>query len=409
MPATLRDAIRLIASESGVPRLLALAGVARLHVGGLGLAVLLLIEEVSGSVATAGVATGLLSLGVGLTRPLQGRLIDRFGVRTLGVCAAFHGAFVTALLVADMDAANAVAPLVLIFGLGFSTPAISVATRAIWSAHVRGRAQPAVFGVDTAFQDVAFVVGPLAAGLIAGTAGAPVALATLVVVGCIGACAIVLAAPPRAASERPSNPRGLRALAPALVASAGFGLIYGAIGVAGVAWVLEDGQPGLAGPIFAVIFAGGLIGDLLLAPRRADLPIKTRLRTRLLALLAATSLLLAAPGVALLAIAVAVTGALLANASVTLLLDIAARMPEGARAEAFGWAGATLRLGNAAGAAGAGLLVEAAGPRPALLLAALGALFALTALLGGRSAPGKTSLPSAWMGRPGTRTASPSD
>lgn len=58
------------------------------------------------------------------------------------------------------------------------------------------------------------------------------------------------------------------------MASAGFGLIYGAIGVAGVAWVLEDAQPGLAGPIFAVIFAGGLIGDLLLAPRRAGLPIR---------------------------------------------------------------------------------------------------------------------------------------
>jgi len=81
--ATIRDSLRLIAGGTGVPRLLAFAAVARPHVGGLGLAVLLLAGEVSGSMATAGVATGLLSLGGGLTRPVQGRLIDRFGVGEL--------------------------------------------------------------------------------------------------------------------------------------------------------------------------------------------------------------------------------------------------------------------------------------------------------------------------------------
>ena len=391
----LRSALRLLNAEPGVRRLLVLATVTRLHGGGLGLAVILLIEEVSGSIATAGLATGLLSLGIGLTRPLQGYLIDRFGLPTLGVCAALHAVFAVTLLIVGVERAGSSA-LALIFALGFSTPAISVATRASWAAHVRARDQPAVFGVDTASLDLALAVGPLIAGLLAAAAGPAEALGALVAIGCLGTWAMMLVAPATVDVRRTSHTRGFHALIPALAASVGFGLIYGSIGVTTVAWVLDDGRPGLAGPIFALIFAGSVIGDLLLAPRRADLPLRRRLQRRLLVLVAATSLLPASPGVALLAIGVAITGAALASASITLLLDIAARTPGGLRAQAYGWAGAALRVGHAAGAAAAGVLVEAMGPRPALLLSTLGATLALVALVEKRpfSAPRRSRRPS---------------
>ena len=61
--------------------MLAVASVARLHVGGLGLAVLLLAEARTGSLADGGLAVALLSVGVAVARVGQGRLVDGSGLR----------------------------------------------------------------------------------------------------------------------------------------------------------------------------------------------------------------------------------------------------------------------------------------------------------------------------------------
>ena len=138
-------------------------------------------------------------------------------------------------------------------------------------------------------------------------------------------------------------------------------MIYGALGIGAAAVALEAGREDVVGVVTAALFAGGIVGDLVLAPRRPDVPVARRLRARVPMLLLATALVPLAPGVVGVSVAIALTGAVLANASVTLLLDLAARASARVRAEGFGWSGATLRLGNAAGAGAAGVLAEQVG------------------------------------------------
>lgn len=394
-------------------RVLAVASVARLHVGGLGLAVLLLVEGRTASFADGGLAVALLSIGVAVARIVQGRVIDRVGVAGLPVIAALHAA--GALLV--LAAPDAFVPGAVLL-LGLTAPAITVVTRWLWARDVGTDRQPLTFGVDNALQDAAFVVGPLLAAAVADVTTPGAALLVLVAIGCAGGVGLALviprgvahaAAPGGAArpgvpntsergggasssaraggdassGARPRGERGgaLRPVLRVLVATAGLGVIYGALGVGAVAVAVDAGRDDLSGVVTAALFAGGIVGDLVLAPRRPSTPLAQRLRSRVPVLLVACALVPLAPGVLGVTVAVALTGAVLANASVTLLLDLAARAAPAARAEGFGWAGATLRLGNAAGAASAGLLAEHVDARSALAVAVAGAALASAVVL----------------------------
>jgi len=358
---------------------LVVASIARLHVGGLGLAVLLLVEGRTGSFADGGLAVALLSIGVAVARIVQGRVVDRVGVAGLPVIAAAHGASAALVLLAP---GALVAPAVLV--LGVTAPAITVVTRWLWARDVGSRQQPLVFGVDTALQDAAFVVGPLLATAVAEAASPSAALLVLVAIGCAGGVGLVLVIPRGARPAAREGGGRVRPVLDVLAATAGLGVIYGALGVGAVAVAVDAGRDDLSGVVTAALFAGGIVGDLLLAPRRPEVPLARRLRTRVPVLLAACALVPLAPGVVGVTVAVALTGAVLANASVTLLLDLAARASAHTRAEGFGWAGATLRLGNAAGAATAGVLAEHVDARSALAVAVAGAALASVVVAGKR-------------------------
>jgi MFS family permease len=349
----------------------------------MGLAVLLLVEAGTGSLAAAGVAAGALSLGVGLTRPLQGRLIDRSGSRVVLAVCLLHAAAAGALLAAEQGGAGGRGLAALAFAVGFTSPALSVITRTVVTLRLPPARQPALLGADNALQDVAFVAGPLIAGAIAALGSPASAVLVLLAIGCAGASATAAVAPlgpRRAGGPRLARPV-LRPIARPLVQSAGQGAVYGALGVSAVAAVLADGADHLAGPATAAIFAGGLLGDLVLAPRRADAPLAARLRARTLALLALAALVAGTPALPLLLAGLVACGAALATVGVTLLVDVAGRAGERSRAEAFGWAGASLRLGDAVGAAAAGVLAEEVGARAGLLVAVAGAGLALAAVL----------------------------
>lgn len=356
-----------------------MATVGRLHVAGMGLSVLLLVKDATGSLTFAGTAAGALSLGVGATRPVQGRLLDRSGRMVVLSVATTHAALAAALI--SLGASDGLALTALAFALGFTCPALSVVTRSAIASRVPTRRQPAVLGVDSALQNAAFAAGPLIAGAVAAAAAPAWAVVVLVATGLAAAAAVSALAP----LERPATRRSivagpvLRPFARPLALTVGHGIVYGSLGVAGVALVLERAGEHLVGPVVAAVFVGGLAGDLLIAPRGAQRPLEMRLRARTLGLLVAVCLAVLAPGVMLFLIAVVVCGAALGVVGVTVLLDVSARSRPADRAEAFGWAGATLRLGDAVGAATAGLIAGAFGPRPALLVAIAGALAAVAA------------------------------
>jgi MFS family permease len=91
----------------GVATIVAATVVGRLPIGISGLAILLYVQEVSGSFAAAGACAGALALGSAAGAPLQGRLIDWRGERALLPLAFVHAGGL--LLVWALGAADAAA------------------------------------------------------------------------------------------------------------------------------------------------------------------------------------------------------------------------------------------------------------------------------------------------------------
>lgn len=379
LPRAPLKTLAAIAAQPGARWVLLWAAVARIHLGGLGLAVLLLTEEATGSLAVAGTATGVLSLGVGLTRPLQGRLIDRFGFGALTVVAVAHlvcGSGFVAVMAGGGQATIAVFAAAV---LGLSAPAVSVATSIVWARDFTPTEQPAVFGLDIALQSLAFAVGPLIAGGLAASTSPSLAVGVLLAVGVPPAVALAATRSEVRSTDRGRRREPFGAVGSPLLTSVGLGVVYGASGVAVVAGVLALDSAGWAGPVSAALFAGGVLGDLWLAPRRAEVPVAVRLRSRVGAVAVCAAVLCATPNVLWLGVGVVVLGAVLASAWVTVVLEVRERATVGRRGEAFGWAGAALRVGNAVGAAAGGVLADSADYRAAMALAVLGAGMALAA------------------------------
>ena len=87
--------------EDELRYLFAASIVGRLPIGTSGLAILLLVQNSSGSLAARGAATGCYVAGLACVAPVLGRLIDRHGPRaTLLVCAVLFPSALCALLAA---------------------------------------------------------------------------------------------------------------------------------------------------------------------------------------------------------------------------------------------------------------------------------------------------------------------
>ena len=74
----------------GVAAVVLATVIGRLPIGITGLAILLYVEDVSGSFASAGVCAGALALGSAAGAPFQGRFVDRRGEGVLIPLALIH-------------------------------------------------------------------------------------------------------------------------------------------------------------------------------------------------------------------------------------------------------------------------------------------------------------------------------
>lgn len=380
MNLTIRS-YRALGRSPGALGITIAAGIGRVHLGGLGLATLLVAREATGSIAAAGFTAGAMSLGAAVTRPLQGRVMDRNGVRPvlLGLLAA-HVVAVAALVLAAGGGLTTAPLAVLATAVGFTVPTLSVAIRAMWTQRFPDPSlRAAAFSSDIATENAAFMLGPLLAGAVAAASSPGAALVALCLVGFGGTAYIAAVArpvPPRTAL-RERAPGLARGLGPLAGASFALGIGYGAVDVAAAARALEHGNEAAAGALVASLFAGGALGALLLGVRGSDTAPRTRLRRRLGAFCLLAAALPLVPGIPALGVALFCAGTALGPALIALLLTVADDVPAERRAEAFGWAGAALRIGTAAGTAITGVVVEQASTAAGFLVVAPAALAAL--------------------------------
>lgn len=317
-----------------------------LPIGMLTLAVLLLVRLQSGSLLEAGVMAAALSTGNAVGVAVQGALIDRRGQ--------------TVVLI----------------------PATPSSMRALWaSLLVDPSLRMAAYALSAVSFTVTMVLGPvLASGLL--LLGGPQA-AVLAAAGLAGGGGLLFAVTP--ASRRwvpamaPRRPlrwagRGMRTL---IAGNLAIGLAAGLAGIAVPAAAITLGAASLAGVFGAAGAAGDLCGGLLYGSRRWRLSLATRLvAAQCGSAVTGVCLALASGSIPAMMLVLPVSGAAGAAQGITttaLLDDIA---EPGTLTGSYALLVSCGLAGSAAGYAVGGTLVNAAGIRDTLLVAAAAGLAA---------------------------------
>lgn len=389
-PGRIRSSARSLHGALALPRARSVAVsslVARLPKGMVPLATILLLHQVTGSYALAGLTAALVAAGDAASTPLQGRLIDRVGRGWVLIpTAALHvGAVTTLLLLARLhEPAWALAASAGAAGIGM--PPVSGTIKAAWPQLAGPGYVAEAYTIESLLQQVVYLAGPLLVALLAGASGPAAAMACsagMVLAGNIWFTAATAGlARPAAARPRSGTVWWNRDVQILVGCTLLQGLIFGALPVGLAAVTAAARLPGLAGVLQAATTVGGLIGTFALAVttgRRGYVRVTTAFAVALVpaALLATapSAPVLAAVGVSLAAAGLFVTPV----AAVSYVLMERAANPAH-RTEAFAWLSTGLAVGTAAGSGLAGQLAGWMGAAAALAVGPVAV--GLSALLG---------------------------
>jgi predicted MFS family arabinose efflux permease len=381
-------------SLTGARRLLALSIIARLPPEMFSIGLLVYTQRLTGSFAAAGVVTGVYALAVGVGGPRLGQLVDRRGQRSVLLPSASVAA-VLLIAVAVMPPGTPVAVLVaLATGIGLATPPVGACLRAQLPALLSDPAAArAGYALEASVVELTYIFGPpltLCIGALWSPGGA-LAVGGVVLLVATAAFAAQPATRSWEAAPAARRPRGGALGAPAMrllvVVLVAVGALLGAdeVAVTVVAKALDSTT--VAAPLLALWGAGSFIGGVLVTRRGGGARSAAGLTLLLAALTVGHLALIPADGSVLtLGIVLLFAGAAIAPTEATLYAMVDGAASPETITEAFAWLATAMAVGGAAGAAGAGVLADRAGPAAAFALAGgAGALAVITTLVRSRT------------------------
>ena len=378
----MRDVLR----APGVLSLFLASCVARLPMGALGLLLVLHTQELTGSYAKGGLASGAYAIALGLSNPALARVVDRRGqtlVLRLGAPLAAAAIVVLATLPdgAPLGAIVAAAAVA-----GAAQPPVGACMRALWPVLLDSPdRRHAAYSMEGALLEVVYICGPvlIVAGI--GSWSTRIAMASCAAFLLVGDLAFAANRISRAWRPHAGITRdltgalrgpGVRVLIAVFVLC---GLSVGAVEVAVPAALDATGHRDLTGVMLGLWGVGSMVAGLAIGRLGAAVDPPRRLAIAL----AAWGLAHAAVGIsgqpAVLGLLLVIAGASIAPTFVSangMLDDLA---PTGTITEAFTWTSTGISIGIAAGAAIAGAVVDVASP--AIAMAGLGAGGVLAALV----------------------------
>ncbi|SFE04827.1 MFS transporter [Blastococcus tunisiensis] len=374
---------------------LLLAGFAgRLPSAMVPLALLLMVQQQTGSYAIAGLAAATLGVASAVMAPVLGRLADRRGPRPILFAQAVAYPLLLALLVAVALGGAPDAAVIAASGLaGTATPLVSGTVRALWS-RVDVRVRPTAYALDATVTELVFVAGPSLVAALAVFVSPAAAVALAGVLGVVGALGIAMSAATRAYEPVVGARAGLfsTVLTPGmprlLLSGAALMLGFGALEVAIPAFADSTGSPGLSGLLLAVWSLGSVIGGLWFGARVLSASLPRQYRLLLLGVTIGLAPLAWISSPWALGVLLFLGGTAIAPTLTVQNTLVGSMAPVHATTEAFTWL-STITVGaSAIGAALGGALIERpAGVPGSLMLACAGAAVAvLVTLLPGRRA-----------------------
>lgn len=342
---------------------------ARFPNGMTSLAILLHVEQQTGSYGSAGLVLAATSVGQAIAGPITSRWMGAWGMRrvltlTLTVC-------VLAVLVLALLPLNVAGYMGLGMLAGLSTPPIQSAARTIYPKLVNAKQLTPLFSLDASLQEIIWIIAPVVITFVStqvGTVEGLLLIAVILVGG--GAWFILSPEVGRVRIPRSRNPLGRVVLKPPVMMATVIGfLLIGACAAVevGVVATFEHGSL-TAGIVLAVFSVGSLAGGLAFG----HIPIGPwAMARRLLIVTIGLSLTMISLDAFWLGGTLVLAGIGIAPALAVLFAITSASVKFSETAEAFGWAGTGQLIGAAAGSAVAGFLVDFGDARGAYLAAAL--------------------------------------
>jgi MFS family permease len=346
------------------------------------LSVVLFVQEETGSLVQAGVASAAIALTSGLLAPVRGRLVDRHGQRRCltPMALAFAAALVGLVAVAGPGPSAVAATVGLAAAAGAAAPPLGASMRVLWISLVgQGPRLQTAYALDAVLDELLFVLGPLLAGGLATLywpAAGVLATGGLAVAGTLGFVASPVSRAAAGSRDAATAGRGgwagalgrpgMRTLALSL---AGVGAAIGIweIGLVGAA--REAGSPEAASLSLAAWAAASGVGGLWYGSRTWRRGPGQRYLA-LLALLVVACAPMAAVGSPLGLVAVmAVVGLVLAPLESSAYVLAAELAPPGTLTESGTWMTTAINVTGAAGLAVAGALVDRVGVAATLAIA----------------------------------------
>lgn len=342
----------------------------RLPIGIAGFAILLLVQNKSGSFITAGVASALYVLGLASVAPLIGRAIDRIGpLPVLRLCLLVYPAMLLALVALVSLQANAVAIALCAYVAGAALPPVTICMRTLYP---RVLTEPALlqtaYSVDSVIVESVFVIGPALVAMFLAM-GIPEGAVLLAALSAGAGTLWFMRTPvirdwdirPRGAGGRWgifAEPGLLVLFAATLFYSVAFGLYE--VGV--TAWATQRGVPAAAGVALALASLGSALGALAYGAWHWQAPLRKQFLLAL-ALMGAGSLMVApVQNIYLYMLVNVFAGAPMASVIATQSLLLSRLAPKGMLAESFTWGGTCLLGGISGGIALGGVLAESIAP-----------------------------------------------
>ena len=328
------------------------------------------VEAITGSYGLAGSASAGFSLAGAVAKPIGGRLVDRYGQRLAArsLLVAFVGCAV-GLLVAISAAATPGVIVLLSVAAGLTAPNIGALTRVRWTRLTGADDMPRWQALESANDEINFIVGPTAVAAMAAwfTASASLVAATvLAVAGTLG----VTSLPGEPRSGRVSRRRAkswIRPIHLAVLGSVGgLGMVLGGMSVTVIAYTAELGYPAWSAVIFPLNAGASLAAALVLGRiGPGDLVSQQRRSTFWL-------LLVLLPygfggGIGWFTVTAMIAGLGTSPNLIHANSLAVATIPPERRTEALSWIAAAAGIGIAAGSAITGVLVDAIGADAARL------------------------------------------
>ena len=367
-----------ILRRPGAAKFTAAAFLARIPISMVALGIVLMVSELRGSYALAGIVAAAYTISSALLNPMGSRAVDRWGqMRVVRILVAVHALSLLLLAWASVAGADSLVLVALAIVSGSTQPATGALVRARW-AHLLGpdiRLRTA-FAFEGVLDELIFVIGPPLATFLAVALSAPAPVVASAVLVSLGATLLLVqrgTEPPVTGARRTGSGHPLRRMGvpSVLVVLVAIGGVFGSVDVATVALADEAGQRAAAGLILAAYAAGSMASALVLGSRSgsaSDDRLPRQLLIASLALLIVTLPLLLRPTLLALALLVLLAGLAVSPVLITGFSLVEALVLPTQITEGLSWAISAIGLGVAASAAGTGWLVDRAGPQAGFLV-----------------------------------------